>query len=532
MLNRKSLATLSCEAALQIVSASLPLVSLWLLGGVIPALAHNPLQYHGGPVLSTFTIYPLYYGNWQAADITAQESYLSNLAAYLSGQNTPAGLQPMMKQYGVNQVSVAPYHVSGLLTLPDKPDPGFTGPDPCSAPTCLWRGDVEYIIQANQSAGRLPAYSSETLIVVFPAHGIGLHGCNGCGYHTSDSASAFWAVVPEDAGAFGELNAQDGFQLVTAHEVFEASADPSVNNYQGWDEAVDQCDNSYAISLSTIPIRIPAATDNTEAGACNSNGGYTRLDEIEVYGYLYADYRNEYNSLWPQGWRLYSLQSYVSNGQVLYNAVWRPQGNLPEIQVYGWLYADFKSEYDSLWPQGWRLYILQSYVLNGQVYYNAVWRQGNIGEIQEYGVTYSQYRSEYDSIWPQGWRLYILQSYVLNGQVYYNAVWRPGISPEIQVYGWLYSDYRAKYDSLWPQGWRLYSLQSYVLNGQVYYNAVWRPGTSAEIQVYGWQYSDFRNEYNTLWQQGWRLYILDSYVLNNQTLYNAVWRQGTLDRPL
>jgi hypothetical protein len=26
-----------------------------------------PLQYHGGPVLSAFAIYPLYYGNWDAA---------------------------------------------------------------------------------------------------------------------------------------------------------------------------------------------------------------------------------------------------------------------------------------------------------------------------------------------------------------------------------------------------------------------------------------------------------------------------------
>jgi hypothetical protein len=68
----------------------------------------------------------------------------------------------------------------------------------------------------------------------------------------------------------------------------------------------------------------------------------------------------------------------VVNGQVLYNAVWRPDGNLAEIQVYGWQYADYRKEYDSLWPQGWRLYILDSYVVNGQVLYNAVWRLGTV----------------------------------------------------------------------------------------------------------------------------------------------------------
>src|SRR3954447_22711032 len=102
--------------------------------------------------------------------------------------------------------------------------------------------------------------------------------------------------------------------------------------------------------------------------------------------------------------------------------------------------------------------------------YNAVWRPGTDAEIQVYGSAYSDFRAKYDELWPQGWRLHILQTYVKNGQVLYNAVWRPGAAGEVQVYGWAYADLRTKYDSLWPQGWRLEVLQSYVLNGQVRYN--------------------------------------------------------------
>ena len=69
--------------------------------------ATTPLQYHGGPFLQTFEIYPLYYGNWGASEITTQQAYVVNLAAYMSGEGAPAGEQPMMKQYGVNQVTVA-----------------------------------------------------------------------------------------------------------------------------------------------------------------------------------------------------------------------------------------------------------------------------------------------------------------------------------------------------------------------------------------------------------------------------------------
>jgi hypothetical protein len=487
---------------------------LSLLAGGQPAYA-QPLQYHGGPVLETFRIYPLYYGDWSETEIKAQQEYLVNLAGYLSGKNAPASSQPMMKQYGVNQATVAPAATAS----------------PSATATTLARADVLNIIKKNQAAGTLPAFGPSTLIMVFPAHGFTLASCDGCGYHTSESSSAFWSVVPADAGPT--------LALVTSHEVFEASADPAVASFQGWDEAVDQCDSATSITLSFG--QIPPATDNTNAGACSTTG-YTSLNEIQVYGTTYANFKAQYDSLWPDGWRLYILQAYVMpGGQVLYNAVWRPTGNTPEIQVYGWTYADYRAQYDTLWKHGWRIYILDAYVLeNGSVLYNAVWRQGSLAEHQDYGVSYSQYRSDYNGYWPDNWRLYILQSYVVPdssnpaGDVEFNAVWRPGNSAEIQDYGVSYDQYRSYYNTLWMENWRLYSLQSYVMfNGTVKYNAVWRPGDHGEIQDYGVTYSQFRSDYNTYWMEGWRLYILQTYVTpGGAVYYNAVWRQGTVDRPL
>ncbi|MGB6688995.1 MAG: hypothetical protein WBE76_14265, partial [Terracidiphilus sp.] len=62
---------------------------------------------------------------------------------------------------------------------------------------------------------------------------------------------------------------------------------------------------------------------------------------------------------------------------------------------------------------------------DGSEVFDAVFHPGNHGEIQIYGATYNEYITEYNSLWPDGWRLYILQSFVAaNGTVYYNAVWR------------------------------------------------------------------------------------------------------------
>jgi hypothetical protein len=475
--------------------------------------AQKPLQYHGGPFLESFTIYPLYYGSWTKTDINNHHAYLTALAAYMSGAGAPAGQQPMTQQYGVLSASVAPAATAS----------------PKAAPVVLHKADVRNIIHNNQAAGLLPAYGPNTLIAIYPAHGFSVDQCSGCGgYHSSESTSSFYLVVPADQE-----------QAVVAHEIFEASADPADDNFQGWDELVDQCDSAPNIAMSFGVI--PPVTDNTNAGACSTTG-YTTLDEVQDYGVDYTTYRADYDALWPNGWRLYILQSYVVNGSVLYNAVWRPTGNTPEIQDYGVDFTTYKAEYDKIYPTGWRIYILDTYVLaDGTVRYNAVWRQGNLGEHQDYAVSYSTYRGDYNTFWAESpsWRLYDLQSYVTPssvpaGQVNYNAVWRPGNSSEIQDYGWSYASYLSDYNTLWPEGWRLYSLQSYVLlDGTVKYNAVWRPGNHGEIQDYGVTYSQYRSDYNTLWLEGWRLYILQTYVTSGgQVFYNAVWRQGTIDRPL
>src|SRR5262245_2198925 len=161
-------------------------------------------------------------------------------------------------------------------------------------------------------------------------------------------------------------------------------------------------------------------------------------------------------------------------GPVRYTAVWRPSAE-GEIQVYGWAYQDYRNLYDQLWPQGWRLKLLSVYVVNGQVRYTAVWRPSAEGEMQVYGWAYQDYRHLDAQLCAQCLRCTRLSVHVANAKVLRSAVWRPSAEGEIQVYGWAYQDYRNLYDQLWPQGWRLKLLSVYVVNGQVRYTAVWRP---------------------------------------------------------
>jgi hypothetical protein len=251
--------------------------------GAAGAQPNTPLGYHGGPVLKTFTIYPLYYGSWSAADVTAHQSYLTGLAAYLSGQDAPANTYQMLYQYGVTKATVGSSKTVGMNTAD------------CSTlkstPPMLSRSCIVNIIKKY-----LPGYYSSTaLIIVFPATGITLAECTGCGFHGSQSASSFWAVVPRDAGVaapyavwssssagVGSVPPDPGpFQLVTAHEVFEAAADPAIKDDgtpTGWDEAVDNCGTFIQLSFGWIP----GVVDNTQGGTCSATG-YTGAGRAYVW---------------------------------------------------------------------------------------------------------------------------------------------------------------------------------------------------------------------------------------------------------
>lgn len=489
-----------------------------------PGRAAKPLQSHGGPFLESFEICPLYYGKWSDTEILLQQAYLYDLAAYMSGENAPASQQPMTTQYGVISVTLGPVATAGT----EATAKGLT------------RDELVNIIHTNQNNNNLAAFDAHRLIVVFPAHGFWTllpdqktgKEVQAAAYHSSESTSGFWAVVPKDLS--------NDFAVI-AHEVFEASADPADDTSNGWDEPVDPCeDNLLKFSFG----KIPSVADNTDGGAC-SKSGYTSLDETRIHGATFDDYKNEYDSISPNGWRLYILQPYVlANGDLRYNAVWRPAGDTHEKRHHGITLGQLQSDDAKLSDKDWRLYILQAHVApNGDVLYDAVWRRwGEDKQKKLLGVTYDAFRSEYDTIFTAsssekapGWRLSNLQSYVLpSGEVRYDAVWRPGTVAETQVYGWTFADYKAKYDKLFVDGWRLYILDSYVIaDGTVRYNAVWRQGTHAETQVYGWTFSDYKTKYEALIPDGWRIYILNAYVLpGGEVRYDAVWRKGTINRPL
>jgi Bacterial tandem repeat domain 1 len=533
---------------------------LVMLVGILPAWAQqcptNPfsplttcaqVQYHGGPILENWTIYPIYFGNWTKADIDAQQEFLTNLAEYISGENAPPGQQPTLWQYGPRTATVAPAATANATTSPDQytstcnvPPPGTSNP-----PATLWDCDITQIIADNQKSHNLEQFGPERQIVVFPAPGFKPYpSCNCGGYHHSLSDSSFYAVV-YDMPSGGPVYAGAYFQGVTSHEIFEGATDPAQSNFFGWvtvscqvntrpcpspsaeqinpgnldEEVADQCDTLVTPNWPGFKLQFAAIVDNTLDGACTTTG-YMPLDETTMYKMSPADFDTQNQNELDMGYQLYILQSYVlSNGDRYYNAVWRPQapGTAATAEggpATGLYHADqmvdpaypagapevaYYLRFKSLQKEGWRLYTLQTVVQNSSpLYYTAVWRRGtSVVDTKEngyFGITYKQFRAEYESNFPSpnDWRLYDLQTSIEAGSDWIDAVWHQPDGP------------------------------SYLSANNV-------PPTpcncSDELHIYGGTFEEYMNDYNEFYPQGFRLYILDPYVTaDGKVRYNAIWR--------
>jgi hypothetical protein len=225
--------------------------------------------------------------------------------------------------------------------------------------------------------------------------------------------------------------------------------------------------------------------------------------------------------------RLTALDTHVVDDQVYYNAVWQP-GTSNDAAVFGWARSDFLSETDYMWNNGWRTKLLNSYVVDGQVVYDAVWQPGTSNDRAVYGWTFTDFSKEAgNQYYNASRRMKCLDTYVVDNQVYYNAVWEPGTDNEVTVLGYARNDFLKEDNDMRNGSFHLKLLNSYVVNGQVVYDAVWEPGAPNDVCVYGWAYDDFVAKANAMHSSGWGIVLLDSYVLNGQILYNAVWHPAT-----
>jgi Bacterial tandem repeat domain 1 len=130
-----------------------------------------------------------------------------------------------------------------------------------------------------------------------------------------------------------------------------------------------------------------------------------------------------------QGWQVDQIHTNVYScpnnpTTATFDVQWR-QTWAPEDVLYWLSLNTFLAKQKELIPQGWRLSTMDAFVFDGTVYYNAVWHQGTWGQYDYLGLSPSDITSQFLYFNSYGWSASVLDTYRLSdGSVHYNVSWR------------------------------------------------------------------------------------------------------------
>jgi hypothetical protein len=140
-------------------------------------------------------------------------------------------------------------------------------------------------------------------------------------------------------------------------------------------------------------------------------------------------------------------------------------------------------------------------------------------------VSYSTLIAKYNEVFPQGWRISTIDSFVYNGTVYYNAAWHPGTWGQYDYFGLNPSDMTSQFLYFNGYGWSAAVLDTYLApDGTTRYNVSWRPQGSGAMYFLATP-AQFASKDAELHAQGYNLTTMSVSGSAASPLYSVSWRQ-------
>ncbi len=206
------------------------------------------------------------------------------------------------------------------------------------------------------------------------------------------------------------------------------------------------------------------------------------LDWQARHGMTSAQYQQTFDELVGQGYRLTWVSGYGHWGlgyedEPLYAAIWEKRSGPEWVARHGLTPEQYRQVFDELVGQGYRLTQVSVYSANLQEMYAAIWEKRSGPEwVARHGLTSEQYQQVSDELVGQGYRLTQVSGYrVSNSTLNYAAIWEKNDGREwVSRYDLTSAEYQQAFDELVGQGYRLTKVGGYDdVSNETIYAAIW-----------------------------------------------------------
>jgi hypothetical protein len=226
------------------------------------------------------------------------------------------------------------------------------------------------------------------------------------------------------------------------------------------------------------------------------------------WGKSYDDFRTLDTQQNQAGFYLVAQQAYAKNGMTLYDGIWNPGSQKPDI-IWGWTVEHFIGHEQQNSANGWRLRHLESYLMpDGQVRINAIWYPGSKATTWVQGWALEHLNGKVVEMHNAGWRVIHINAWNLpnNGPVRYDVVWEAGNSYQqfvrLNMSG---ADVTSEYGIHWGAGRKLQMLDTFRSGNEQRWAGMWNPNPNAQYVMFGHTREQIRAAYDEMWHQNMKL---------------------------
>ncbi len=204
------------------------------LAAPVAGAAGPSLSNHGGPVIGSVEVVPIYWGAaWSDATNGPISTQLDSFFDFI----TTSSLMDLLAEYGTSSTPIGHGKRLQSVRITDS-EPGSS----TAAGSQVTDAQIQSALAAWIAAGTVPATTENTLYFVYLPPGVVVVDSNGdrscsqlCGYH-NNNGGVYYAVIPyvNCPGCVLPGDFLDTLTEVSSHELCEAITDPTLNTW--WDD--------------------------------------------------------------------------------------------------------------------------------------------------------------------------------------------------------------------------------------------------------------------------------------------------------
>lgn len=347
--------------------------------------------------------------------------------------------------------------------------------------------------------------------------------------------------VPGDDGDDGNEPSDDG-SGDSDGDTGDADPDTDPNDTDSGTGDVDDPDSDPDDTGSSIDIDIDVdVVERPGTGvdiSVDVSAGPDRVSLLpsQVFGQSVAGARStQYSDAWNQwrdlGYHPNLLSAVRVDGANLYSGVWTDDPNVSAwFSQRGMTWDEYGDYWTELKDAGYRVLDLDAHVVDGTVYLDGIWvkERRTRGWASRRGLSESGLRDALTDYEADGLRPSRINSYVVDGEVRYTAVW---VTDDGSDWALLVDSTSEEYSAAWSAhrdaGLRPADISSHDLDG-ARFNGLWVEDDSHS----GWwsrrnlTEAAYRDEAILRKSQNYVLVDLDAYTDAGDLRFSAIWRRG------